>query len=255
MSVGIIIPTKNQPRQLEICLASLIPNECNFRVYVMDDGSRHEGAENSYICENYTQGGFLQVMHYYLHESNTPGQCLFPIKKGIEECDNDYIKIVGSDDYLEPYVVDYEYNFIRKHRDKFDAVVTSYVNTDEEFVPLRHGVYKVAENINIDMMRVGCFIPDAMMVDRYFFNGVTWDHSIGSGWLWRIWFEMLCSGLRVYSIPDKVTYRYRHHGRQMSLQPGYKDGRDKLPEIFKRIEAEYAVSNNGNNGKSGDCSS
>ena len=241
--IAVIIPTKDCP-YLKESLASFIPNYTNFYIRVMDDNSENWEV-NRDTCKKFSK--LLNIHYHRLIDSTTPGQCLYPIKEGIKRSkDADYIKIFGSDDFLEPHALDYEHEFIDRHKDKFDAVLTSYTEVNDSLQPLNR-VYKVHHTITKDMMKLGCFMTDATVVKRSFFDDVAWDTTIGSRWLWRIWFEMMCKGLRVYSIPDFISQKYRKHTNNMSNKDGYRVGEAKLPCIFKEIEEKYAVSDNRNN--------
>lgn len=249
--IAVIIPTKNTPQYLKECLASFVSNECPFYIRVIDDNS-DDWEANQDVCFRFDD--LLNIHYRRFTESDTPGQILSPVKTGIEtSLDADYIKIFGSDDFLEPHALDYEYTFMKKHEDKFDAVLTSYVETNET-LQLTPRVYRVHEKITIPLMKNGCYITDGLLVKRRFFNNVVWDTTIGSRWLWRIWFEMICKGLRVYSIPDFISQRYRRHGNNMSDRDGYRTGEAELPRIFNEIERQYnEISDNRNNRQPGCC--
>lgn len=255
MSVAIIIPTKNRPHYLKDMLASLIPNETELEVYIVDDSVGEHPTEkikytdwNKNICQAFSH--VLDVVYIDAPTNPTPGQCLRPISFGIKEALKDkhkYIKILGDDDFLEPYTIDFEFNYL-KENPYYDSVMTNFYQTDEFLRPTNQQPYAMSDSIITPQMRTGCFITDQIMVDRKYWenlfeknDGKYFEpesvlYTIGSRWLWLIWYEMVARGLKVRVFPNTFTLRYRQHKDQIKDNQDAHLYNSKMIELFDEVD-------------------
>lgn len=226
--ISLIIPTKNRPEYLRECLSSLICQDANFEVILVDDGN---------VYPEHTLRLFhkmFPIKYIKSPENHLKDSCLVPIRIGMNMADGDYVKIVGDDDWLEPHSLDIEYKFMEDHLDHYDGLITSYYRCDDKLQV--RDVYQVHAGITKELMRYGCYIPDAMLTKRVFWDKLDWNEEIGSRWLWLIWWQMICKGVRVGSVPELCTYRYRLHDKQITHEKDNTEDNNKLKELMSKYE-------------------
>lgn len=239
--LSIIIPTNKRPQYLKEMLASLVPNKSNFEIIVVND-SADANSDYGYADVIYPfRFIFEERLQYFSYIDNKlPGNCLYPIRFGIGKSKGEYIKIVGDDDYLEPYSIDGELNYLIQHVDYYDGLVTGYAFTNEHLQ--LQTIYQPKNDITPKLLREGCFIPDFTMLKRYFWDDITWREDVGSRWLWVVWYEMLKKGMKLSVLPQVCNYRYRQHGNQIKHLEETREYNKMLPKIFDELDEKYKCS-------------
>ena len=110
MKVSIIVPIYNVERYLESCIESILSQTYeNFELILVDDGSPDQCG---IICDKYaTQDSRIKVIH---KENQGLGVAR---NTGLDYATGEFVCFVDSDDWLEPYAIEY---WIRAQR-KYDA--------------------------------------------------------------------------------------------------------------------------------------
>jgi glycosyltransferase involved in cell wall biosynthesis len=226
--ISVIIPTRNRPEMLEVCLASLIGNKVEHETIIVDHYSDGDaGDRNKNIASVYPH------TRYYYITRHVPG-CYEPICHGLEKAQGEYIKIVGDDDALEPYTLDLEYNAII-HAGA-DALMTSYWTCDEN-LHIKTG-YSVGPTVNLTMMRQGCFVPDATLFKKEIWEVPARAEKLYTRWLWAVWYQMIAKGYKFVGLPSLFSQRYRTHTGQISKgEVGREADNIAVKKIFEEIDA------------------
>lgn len=117
--VSIIIPIYNIEKYLEKCIKSLINQTYrNLEIILINDGSTDESAR---ICEEYKEQDNRIV---FINKKN--GGAASAKNKGLKVAKGDYITFVDSDDFIEPDMIEYMVNTIKKYNS--DIIQCSFTN-------------------------------------------------------------------------------------------------------------------------------
>ena len=117
MKVSIIVPIYNVERYLEPCIESILSQTYeNFELILVDDGSPDQCG---IICDKYaTQDSRIKVIH---KENQGLGMAR---NTGLDYATGEFVCFVDSDDWLEPYAIEY---WIRAQRNyDADIVMCNY---------------------------------------------------------------------------------------------------------------------------------
>lgn len=117
--VSIIIPIYNVEKYLEKCIKSIINQTYrNLEIILINDGSTDESAK---ICEEYKK---LDNRIEFINKKN--GGAASAKNEGLKMATGDYITFVDSDDFIEPDMIEYMVNTIKKYNS--DIVQCSFTN-------------------------------------------------------------------------------------------------------------------------------
>mgnify|MGYP005798001529 CR=1 FL=1 len=132
VDVSVIIPIYNSEKYLGVCLDSVIKQDVNSQVILVDDGSKDNSKK---ICQEYTKK-FSNVL---VLSQNNLGPAMarnLALKKAIGE----YIYFIDSDDYLEPHEI--KKLLIRARLYDLDAIIGGYKRVNKDGKIIYRKVYK-----------------------------------------------------------------------------------------------------------------
>ena len=117
--ISIIVPIYNVDKYLEECIESL-KNQTykNLEIILINDGSTDESVK---ICEKYKEKDNRIV---FINKNN--GGAASAKNEGLKMATGDYITFVDSDDFIEPDMIEYMVNTIKKYNS--DIVQCSFTN-------------------------------------------------------------------------------------------------------------------------------
>lgn len=117
--VSIIIPIYNVEKYLEQCIKSLINQTYrNLEIILINDGSTDKSTK---ICEKYKNQDNRIV---FINKKN--GGAASAKNEGLKIAKGDYITFVDSDDFIEPDMIEYMVNTIKKYNS--DIIQCSFTN-------------------------------------------------------------------------------------------------------------------------------
>ena len=117
--VSIIIPIYNVEKYLEQCIKSLINQTYrNLEIILINDGSTDKSTK---ICEKYKNQDNRIV---FINKKN--GGSASAKNEGLKIAKGDYITFVDSDDFIEPDMIEYMVNTIKKYNS--DIIQCSFTN-------------------------------------------------------------------------------------------------------------------------------
>lgn len=117
--VSIIIPIYNVEKYLEKCIKSMINQTYrNLEIILINDGSTDESAK---ICEKYKEQDSRIV---FINKKN--GGAASAKNEGLKIAKGDYITFIDSDDFIEPDMIEYMVNTIKKYNS--DIIQCSFTN-------------------------------------------------------------------------------------------------------------------------------
>lgn len=117
--VSIIVPIYNVEKYLEKCIKSIINQTYrNLEIILINDGSIDESAN---ICEKYKEQDNRIV---FINKKN--GGAASAKNEGLKVAKGDYIAFVDSDDFIEPDMIEYMVNTIKKYN--ADIIQCSFTN-------------------------------------------------------------------------------------------------------------------------------
>lgn len=135
ITVSIIVPVYNSEKYIARCLDSIVSQQGNFEVVIVNDGSTDSTQK---IIDEYAQKHSNIKIITNKHNQGVS----FSRNKGVEMSSSKYITFVDSDDWLEPNALKLSVDKIKK--DKSDVVLTSYYDVyDREWVRNVRGEHEV----------------------------------------------------------------------------------------------------------------
>ncbi|WP_370839403.1 glycosyltransferase family 2 protein [Intestinibacter bartlettii] len=117
--LSIIIPIYNVEKYLEKCIKSIINQTYrNLEIILINDGSIDESAK---ICGKYKEQDNRII---FINKKN--GGAASAKNEGLKVAKGDYIAFVDSDDFIEPDMIEYMVNTIKKYNS--DIIQCSFIN-------------------------------------------------------------------------------------------------------------------------------
>lgn len=125
--ISVIIPVYNVEKYLECCLDSVVNQTFeDFEAILVDDGSPDKCGE---ICDRYAQ---MDQRFKVIHKEN--GGLASARNAGLDICQGDYICFVDSDDYIEPYYLEFLFSQIDGSNFDFVSCAANFVNENNELI-------------------------------------------------------------------------------------------------------------------------
>lgn len=132
--VSIIIPIYNVEKYLEKCIKSIINQTYrNLEIILIDDGSTDESGK---ICEKYKEQDNRII---FINKKN--GGSASAKNEGLKVAKGYYITFVDSDDFIEPDMIEYMVNIIKKYNS--DIIQCSFTNLYKNTEKFKQ--YKIVE--------------------------------------------------------------------------------------------------------------
>jgi len=196
--ISIIIPTWNREKYIEECIEScLAQTYTDYEIIVVDDGSTDSTVD---IVKKYPIINLIETEHF---------NAAHAINIGIQESWGDWIKLLGSDDYLLPnclnnfiknvdneeciYYSDY---YVLKDGLKYGFICPEYPK-EQQYTELRNKFYG------------GC----SFLSDKLFQKYGVFDESLPYAEDYEYWLRLVSNGVEMKHLPFYSTVFRIHDGQ------------------------------------------
>ena len=168
ITISVIVPAYNAEKYISRCIDSIINQDGNFEIVVINDGSTDSTSE---ILKKYAQKyPFIKV----INQSNKGVAAAR--NSGLKAASSKYITFVDSDDWLEPNALKLAIKQIKKHNP--DMLITGYYDVyDKEWVKNTRGeeatkfvadISKYPTNVLDKMSLFSPFLAKEALNDLYY---------------------------------------------------------------------------------------
>jgi hypothetical protein len=210
-SITVIIPTRDRPEYLRVCVASVLASASEAqrrygvrtRVLVVEDAPVIDSGAQ--VCRDLGVDYLRIAQHDGLAD---PGAAIL---LGVQNVDTTYQCIFGDDDVMLPRHLSAGYAMLSEG---YDVVSCSYQVTDEDLVPL--GTVKLEESDLGDLIAGYTGVNDGSFVSHELVKDLDWDVTLEGQMLVPIWGELMMAG-RKSGVVETPTWYYRRHTANISL--------------------------------------
>lgn len=211
VDLSVIIPVYNVEKFLRKCVESIVSQECNLEIILINDGSKDSSPQ---LCDELAR----EFPNVFVHHQENQGVSAAR-KKGLDFARGHYVTFVDSDDYVDSRM----YKTLLAKIDDADIIQCSvnYVNVDGRFISKTHQTSKIISGRDCAIIYAQRkFVSDFLMDKLYrkdLFDGVDFpcfSHSED----YCILTQLFAKASKVILIPNDL-YFYVQHSASVSNQP------------------------------------
>ena len=229
----IVIPTRDRPGMLRTTLHSVLaavaearPHGYETSVLVVDDASPSPATKD--LCAE-LEVGYARIEVHDGRMNPASAICL-----GVSLVRTEFYSLFGDDDIMLA-------TFVRLHMDRlaegFDLVSGSFEMVDADLGSPRRRLLPPPHAG--DMLEGKIMVNDGAMVRTSLAQPLTWDPTLGQQVLYPVWLRVLAGGARATTL-NEVTWLYRRHGTNISLNLGEADVADRA-RVQRDFRKEWAA--------------